>query len=138
MNTARERIVALAVPNSTGCWLLPHKPMRDGYVRIRVGTGKQVLAHRAAYEAFIGPIPDGMEVDHSCWERGCCNPDHLGLLTPLENKRRQRSALAGACSRGHELSGHNLIIRSNGTARQCRKCSYEYIRLYNERRKAAA
>jgi hypothetical protein len=48
-----------------------------------------VLAHRWAYEHFIGPIPAGLEIDHLCRVRHCVNPAHLEPVTKSENRRRQ-------------------------------------------------
>jgi len=40
------------------------------------------------YEYFKGPVPDGLELDHLCRVRSCCNPDHLEPVTHKENIRR--------------------------------------------------
>lgn len=45
-------------------------------------------AHRVYYERFVGPVPDGLEPDHLCRVRPCIRPDHLELVTHLENCRR--------------------------------------------------
>lgn len=60
---------------------------RLGYVRVW-REGRRHLAHRLAYEAAKGPIPDGMELDHLCRNRWCRNPDHLQPVTHAENSRR--------------------------------------------------
>ena len=45
-----------------------------------------MLAHRLAYEMHVGPIPEGMDIDHTCGRRECIEPSHLRPLTPLENR----------------------------------------------------
>lgn len=50
-----------------------------------VVNGKQVSAHRYAYEREHGPIPEGSLIDHSCWNRSCVNAEHLRLATPSQN-----------------------------------------------------
>jgi hypothetical protein len=46
------------------------------------------LVHRAVYELFVGPIPQGFEVDHLCGCITCCRPDHLEVVTKAEHRRR--------------------------------------------------
>ena len=57
----------------------------DGYA-VRGG----VYMHRAAYEASVGPIPEGLQLDHLCRNPTCINVDHLEPVTPAENSRRAR------------------------------------------------
>lgn len=60
---------------------------RLGYVRVWV-DGRRVLAHRLAYEKVRGPIPEGMELDHLCRNRSCCNVEHLEPVTHRVNAQR--------------------------------------------------
>ena len=57
-----------------------------GYGSLRV-DGRSVQAHRYAWERVHGPIPDGMVIDHTCWNKACVNVDHLRLASYLENGR---------------------------------------------------
>lgn len=73
---------------------------RGGYGQIRVGSmgdGSRRFAyiHRIVYEHHYGAIPDGMQIDHLCRVRHCCNPEHLEVVTQQENLRRGRVARAG-------------------------------------------
>lgn len=74
----------------TNCW--PWLAATDalGYGHLATG-GTQRHAHRMSYEAFVGPIPEDMTVDHLCFNRVCVNPDHLRLLTNVENAGNQRT-----------------------------------------------
>jgi hypothetical protein len=82
------------IDKSSGCWLwTAHVSPTTGYVQFRIGgrAGKMVLAHRWAYEHFVGPIPAGLQLDHLCRIRHCVNPVHLEPVTAAENRRRQPS-----------------------------------------------
>jgi len=96
-----------------------------GYGRLNIG-GKIVGAHRFAYELSVGPIPDGMTIDHRCNNLICCNPSHMLVATQRENILRSSNPLAEQsrqteCRRGHPLSGDNLMIGRDGH-RRCREC----------------
>ncbi len=71
---------------STPCWVF--RGVATGhYGNIRV-AGRQTSAHRAMYEQAIGPIPDGLVIDHLCHRPRCINPAHLEAVTNEENVRR--------------------------------------------------
>lgn len=75
----RERITI----DDSGCWLWKLSVDRDGYAQ-----GKGGRMHRKTYEHSMGPIPPGLELDHTCEVRHCINPKHLEPVTTLENKVR--------------------------------------------------
>ena len=72
------------VQQSSGCWEWMAVKNRDGYGRIRV-NGRMILAHRLTYTHFIGEIPEGMVIMHTCNNPGCVNPGHLRIGTQAEN-----------------------------------------------------
>jgi len=83
--TLRERFDAKWTPEpNTGCWLWSAALQGDGY-----GVFHDALrvkkAHRAGWELYKGPIPDGMVLDHVCRVRSCVNPDHLRVVTLEQN-----------------------------------------------------
>lgn len=89
--------------------------------------GKVVLAHRLAHEAWVGPIPEGYEVDHTCRRTACCAPIHLEAVTPAENVRRRSEAFT-VCRRGHAMTPANTYLHPRGH-RECKTCRRERQRV---------
>jgi hypothetical protein len=79
-----------------------------------------------AYELAIGPIPEGLTIDHLCRNRGCVNPAHLEAVTNRTNLLRgdgiaALNARKTHCKRGHEFTPENTYVWREGT-RACRAC----------------
>lgn len=120
-----------------GCWHWSGKRSRDGYGRFSIAT-KWALAHRVAYQMFIGPIAEGSEIDHLCHNadatcaggtecphRICVNPAHLEAVTHKTNMHRTKYIGAKVrqthCKHGHEYTEANTGRDSRGN-RRCRAC----------------
>lgn len=112
-----------------GCWLWTAGTNRDGYGSFRVGsqsdgTRRHVLAHRWAYEHLVGPIPEGLTIDHLCRVRHCVNPDHLEPVSHAENTRRGESGrnqrIKTHCPQGHPYDEENTYMWNDH--RYCRAC----------------
>lgn len=88
-HNARKSPVEYIVDGVTGCWVWQRAKTKDGYASVRIGR-KTGYAHRVFYERCIGPIPEGLVIDHLCLRRDCVNPDHLEPVTIAENLRRAR------------------------------------------------
>lgn len=108
-----------------------------GYGLIAV-NGRIELAHRVAWEAENGPIPDGMVIDHLCRVRNCVRVSHLELVTSAENARRGRAVVAlrvgEACTNGHEIQSEADLYRRATGAVECRVCRRAQRRSHSETR----
>ena len=71
-------------PNS-GCWLWLGMQQYGKLYGIFCWKNKNIKAHRASWEIYRGPIPDGIHVLHKCDVPSCVNPDHLFLGTQRDN-----------------------------------------------------
>jgi hypothetical protein len=74
----------------TGC--VEWRGRTNGRYGLFTLVDRNILAHRYAYDEQVGPIPEGLEVDHLCDVKRCVRPDHLEPVTPAENKRRAAAA----------------------------------------------
>jgi hypothetical protein len=126
--TDKEKISARSiVDGATKCWNWSGVITANGYGTLSVRHSVRKYAHRLSYEAHIGPIPKGLDLDHLCRNRRCVNPAHLEPVTRRENLIRgatvtAQNALKTHCPKGHPYSGENLIIKAAG-GRRCRICS---------------
>jgi hypothetical protein len=126
--SAEERFSERAARQDDGCIVWTGGLTIGGYgvfagVTAR-GSEKKVMAHRWAYEQHVGPIAEGLDIDHLCRNRACVNPDHLEPVTRLENIRRA-AAVKTHCPAGHPYDAANTYIRPGTVHRKCRTCARE-------------
>lgn len=103
-----------------GCWIWQGRVADNGY-GYSSAWSKTWLAHRLAYTLMVGPIPEGLTIDHLCRVRTCINPQHLEAVTLAENIRRAGAAVTH-CPRHHEYTPENTYVGSSG-GRSCRTCT---------------
>lgn len=128
-------------PDLGPCWIwTAGRRGPDGYGGFTPTRKRTVFAHRYAYELLVGPIPDGLELDHLCRVRPCVNPSHLEPVTHRENVMRGRAVTAinarkTHCPQGHPYSGANLRFNTGGD-RVCRACHRKRVSEEARRRKS--
>lgn len=126
-----DRFMKKVVAHSDGCWIWTGATVRDKYGEFKTPDKKApVYAHRWSYEQFIGPIPEGLTIDHLCRNTRCVNPKHLEPVTLAENLSRgngvgARHARQTQCVHGHPFDEENTRIKIDSRGRrhrQCRSC----------------
>ena len=133
MTTIEERFWGKVEFTDT-CWLWTASGVRE-YGCFYVDGGN-VYAHRWAYEFCVGPIPEGLELDHLCRVSRCVNPDDLEIVTHRVNVLRGFGLTAANvrkthCAQGHPFDAENTYLRPDDGTRQCRRCTY--IRTWERR-----
>ena len=108
------------------CWPWLASRNEGGYGQFRGALGGG-MAHRFAYEAIVGPIPEGLTLDHLCRNRACVNPAHLEPVTSRVNTLRgdglaARRARQTHCKRGHEFTPENGYVYTDPKGRERRIC----------------
>ncbi len=119
-----SRFLPLIAVQSDGCWhWLGYIRKGTGYAQFYTSPERPVdTAHRWSYEYFIGPIPDGLQIDHLCRVRHCVNPTHLEPVTPQVNIQRASPFRPPIVPAPYCIHGHLLRTLLSGR-RYCPKCA---------------
>jgi hypothetical protein len=126
---AREESLWARIEPDGICWRWAGATFKKGGYGQIGWKGRTRKVHQVVWELLIGPIPEGLEPDHLCRVRVCCNPDCIEWVTPEENKRRMHAARGtqnwnGAkthCPQNHEYTPENTGV-SRGR-RYCKTCN---------------
>lgn len=151
LEMAKIRLIDQTREQPDGCaYFVGNKA--KGYGKIQTPDGFSTMAHRFAYEVAVGPVPEGMTLDHTCHSeavkrgeceggddcphRSCVNVEHLEVVTQAEQNRRRVWKKKTACNHGHDLTGANLGVNKRGV-RYCKRCAVEAQRRLRARKAAA-
>ena len=142
------------IDTSGDCWSWTGRLDQDGYGRFREygKNGRSTRSHRVAYEELVGPIPEGMDLDHlchtndraciggrSCPHRRCCNPDHLEPVPHEENRRRAgRLASGKPCRQGHPITSVRINKAGYPVCRECMNISQRRRKALKNKKPPAA
>lgn len=145
----KRRVEKYRELDANGCWIWTASKTWAGYGRLQVTdeTGRSTAwgAHRAAYVAWIGPVPEGMQLDHLCRVRECVNPRHLEPVTCAENGKRSPISPASInarrthCTHGHAFDEENTYTywHKGFQKRGCKTCRHDWIRRDRAKKQAA-
>lgn len=127
------------------CWIWTAFRTRDFGYGLFIDGAKHYPAHRYAYLYEIGPIPEGLELDHLCSNPRCVRPSHLEPVTHQENMRRSMNQSAQQarqthCLRGHPFNEENTFYQRRGSSwhRRCRACDALRHRAKRAKRRQAS
>ena len=129
MNAKIQERLWKKVNKTNTCWLWTASLDTKGYGQFaNPSSPKGTPAHKSVYELLISKVPKGLELDHLCRNKSCVNPEHLEVVTRLENLRRRvwsptRKKRTYCKNGGHLLIEGNLYW-SNGR-RTCKTCKDE-------------
>lgn len=126
------------VDKSGECWLWVGSLDQDGYGKYGRPT---MRAHIFAYTTEVGPVPDGLELDHLCRNRRCVRPLHLEPVTNAVNVLRGEGPSAMnarkiQCDAGHPFDSENTYMAPSGK-RVCRTCVRAAGARYRDRQRGA-
>ena len=131
-------------PELGECWIWTGHISKSGYGMFALEHRKPVGAHRMSYELSVGPIPQGLVIDHLCRKRICVRPSHLEVVTQRENLMRSptfqaTNANKTQCPQGHQYSAKNTYLKpiGNGFGRVCIACRNEFKRAARKRNRLA-
>lgn len=123
-------------PDLGPCWIWLGNKSKKGYGLWSTGDQNHRTTssvHTVLYEKLVGPVPDGLELDHLCRMRACCNPMHLEPVTGSVNVRRgdgpsllvarnkSRAEAITYCPQGHPYDERNTYV-TKSKSRVCRAC----------------
>jgi hypothetical protein len=141
--------IPAARPDLGPCWLWlaatngsnGYGIFRGGQGRDKFGSKRWILAHRFAYEILAGPIPQGLHIDHLCFNRLCVNPKHMETVTQRVNTLRSDGPSARQARRNTCIRGHEFDVVDKAGKRRCSVCDRakelrRYERRYGRRPKS--
>lgn len=132
------------VEKTDTCWLWRGCVGGNGYGQFSVTHRKNVGAHRFAYELLVGPIPEGLSLDHLCRVIICVNSSHLEAV-PIRINILRGETLAAAnakkthCAQGHPFDETNTYLNRNKSGRAqrtCRACGRLWCKAWYARKRA--
>jgi hypothetical protein len=121
------------VDKTETCWNWTASKCRNGYGRFGM-KDKVPYSHRVSYEMVNGPIPAGMELDHTCHNRACVRPEHLRPVTHQQNLENRSGAQSNSASGIRGVSWHKAARKWSANVRH--GGSNHYLGLFADMKEA--
>jgi len=118
MDSPLARRLNKLIQKTDGCWLWLGSIRADGYGSISINH-RTTFAHRAVYECFVGPIPDGLTLDHLCRNRACVRAESNPETTHLEAVTKKVNFQRGNALRDYSKTKWNSHNRPDAERIQC-------------------
>lgn len=128
---AKERLAFRSEPGPNGCINFTGSKGKFGHGELAY-KGVRYRAHRLAYIAYIGPIPDGLVVCHACDNPSCINPEHLFIGTQADNladarkKKRMKAPLVYGEQHGLSRLTESDVLKIREDNRPYRQIARDY------------
>lgn len=122
-----KRLLSKIEVSESGCWISLYSTGSHGYSQIGWQVGEKItmrLGHRVSWEAANGPIPEGLTIEHKCRVRRCINPEHMELMSNLDNAAGGGGIHTGTPTPTGRKCGkglHDLLLYPSGAV-ACREC----------------
>lgn len=117
------------VEKTESCWIWRAGTNAKGYGTFTWDKGQSKrLSHRLAYEQMHGPVPDGMVIDHTCWNRACVRPDHLRPVSSRANSQNRKGAKA---TNSNGFRGVSRASSGRFTASATMNGEYYYLGIFD-------
>ena len=133
-----EHLRSKYLEDANGCWIFQGALGGAGdygqFSWVVSGERHTRGAHILMYLIFVGPIPDGYEVDHLCRVHACGRPSHLEAVTHQVNQKRGLNGSKTHCKHGHPFDEENTYINTRGQ-RECRTCRTQAVYRSKAKRK---
>ena len=126
-----DKLRSRCVIDENDCWVW-QGAKSHGYGTVGRNQTGSTNVHKVMYILHYGKYSGDVQLDHLCRNRACCNPDHLELVTHLENMRRgvSRCEKLTECHRGHPFVDGSYYV--TGGRRVCKQCNTIRLREYRQ------
>lgn len=125
-----------SVEKTDSCWNWTRHKDPYGYGMFYSGGRSQRRAHRISWTLLVGPIPDGMVIDHICHNKGCVNPDHLRACTQKQNQENRTGPQPRSKSGVRGVYWHKAARKWH--AQVCHNREVHYVGLFEDLKDADA